>query len=84
MVFLNKIKNVFAGACEASRASMEYLLRTPNSGVACVLVVGGLREAWISQPGRHVIYCSGRKGFVKLAIKYGWDFFGGNLKKYFF
>jgi len=32
-----------------------------------------LREAWISQPGRHVIYCSGRKGFVKLAIKYGAD-----------
>jgi len=38
----------------------------------CALVVGGLREAWLTKSGEHVVYVNERKGFVKLAIRHGY------------
>ena len=59
------------GAGESSRAAIANFMRMPNAGVACGLVVGGLREAVLTQPGRHAVFVNARKGFVREAIKHG-------------
>ena len=60
-----------AGSGESSRTAIAHFMRKPNSGVACGLVVGGLREAVLTQPGRHTVFVNARKGFVREAIKHG-------------
>ncbi|XP_033225531.1 diacylglycerol O-acyltransferase 2-like isoform X2 [Belonocnema kinseyi] len=70
------------GCCSASAASLEYLLSNkpeklpginPNQkqGTAAVLVVGGATEALLCKPGTYRIVLKRRKGFIKLALKYG-------------
>jgi len=55
--------------------SIKYLLSTPPknpyTGRATVLIVGGASESLESTPGTYRVIIKRRKGFVKLALKYG-------------
>ncbi|XP_018397748.1 PREDICTED: diacylglycerol O-acyltransferase 2-like [Cyphomyrmex costatus] len=63
------------GTCASSLKSIKYLLSTPPknpyTGRITVLVVGGASESMESKPGTYRIIIKRRKGFVKLALKYG-------------
>ncbi|KFD46238.1 diacylglycerol acyltransferase [Trichuris suis] len=60
-----------SGAVSRSKESVGYLISRPGGGNAVVIVVGGAEEALESEPGAHRIILRERKGFVKVAIKYG-------------
>jgi len=60
-----------AGGASANKASMEHLLGAPGTGRALCLVPGGAAEAVDAHPGLATLYLSKRKGFVKLALRYG-------------
>lgn len=60
------------GACAATKQGMEALL-TQKSGVAAILVPGGALEALNSDSDRIRLVLNRRKGFVKLALRYGVD-----------
>lgn len=66
---------MFIGGCASCKESIKYLLSTPPSssftGRATVLIVGGASESMESTPGTYRILIKRRKGFVKLALKYG-------------
>ncbi|XP_012062634.1 PREDICTED: diacylglycerol O-acyltransferase 2 [Atta cephalotes] len=63
------------GSCASSMKSIKYLLSTPPknpyTGRATVLIVGGASESLESTPGTYRVIIKRRKGFVKLALKYG-------------
>lgn len=63
------------GCCAANAKSIEYLLSTPAkspyTGRATILIVGGVSESMESLPGTYRIVMKKRKGFVKLALKHG-------------
>ncbi|XP_072757346.1 diacylglycerol O-acyltransferase 2 [Anoplolepis gracilipes] len=63
------------GCCAANVKSVEYLLSTspksPHTGRATVLIVGGASESMESTPGTYRTIVKKRKGFVKLALKHG-------------
>ncbi|KAL6268532.1 hypothetical protein P5V15_001665 [Pogonomyrmex californicus] len=63
------------GSCASSKRSIKYLLsappKSPNTGRATVLIVGGASESMESTPGTYRIVVKRRKGFVKLALKHG-------------
>ncbi|KYQ51298.1 2-acylglycerol O-acyltransferase 1 [Trachymyrmex zeteki] len=65
----------FLGSCASSVRSIKYLLSTPPkdpyTGKATVLIVGGASESMESTPGTYRVIIKRRKGFVKLALKYG-------------
>jgi len=58
------------GACAATKRSIEYLMGRP-SGVAAILVVGGAREALFYSTEKNKITLYIRKGFIKIALRYG-------------
>ncbi|KAL0110114.1 hypothetical protein PUN28_013633 [Cardiocondyla obscurior] len=64
-----------AGCCASNMKSIDYLLSTPPAspftGRATVLIVGGASESMESTPGTYRLIIKKRKGFVKLALKYG-------------
>lgn len=61
--------------CASNEKSIKYLLSTPPrssyTGRATVLIVGGASESMESTPGTYRVIVKRRKGFVKLALKYG-------------
>lgn len=63
------------GFCASSARSIEYLLSTPPkspyTGKATILIVGGIAELMESKPDSYRILIKKRKGFVKLALKHG-------------
>ncbi|XP_050464155.1 diacylglycerol O-acyltransferase 2-like [Cataglyphis hispanica] len=63
------------GGCAANAKSIEYLLsappKSPHTGRAAVLIVGGASESMESVPGTYRTIVKRRKGFVKLALKHG-------------
>ncbi|KYN00543.1 Diacylglycerol O-acyltransferase 2 [Cyphomyrmex costatus] len=63
------------GLCASTLKSIKYLLSTPPknpyTGRITVLVVGGAAETMESMPGTYRVIIKRRKGFVKLALKYG-------------
>jgi len=63
------------GSCAANIRSIEYLLSTPpkspHTGRATILIVGGVSESMESKPGTYRSLVKKRKGFVKLALKHG-------------
>ena len=63
---------LFGNVRDASRGSMESLM-TERRHVA--LLPGGLEEASIVEPGRERVYVRRRKGFVKLALRYGYTIY---------
>lgn len=60
------------GACAATKEGMEALLEEPK-GTAAVLVPGGALEAINSDPDKIRLVLNRRKGFIKLALRYGVD-----------
>ncbi|XP_011137301.1 2-acylglycerol O-acyltransferase 1 [Harpegnathos saltator] len=63
------------GCCAANPRSIKYLLSTPPkspfTGRATLLIVGGASESFESIPGTYRTLVKKRKGFVKLALQHG-------------
>ena len=59
---------LWLGCVDASSATAHHNLRR---GRSLLIFVGGEKEQLMTMPGRHQVYVSGRKGFVKLALEYG-------------
>ncbi|CAF4280195.1 unnamed protein product [Rotaria sp. Silwood2] len=60
------------GLCDVSKDSCEYLLSGKSGqGNALVIIIGGVREAIITRNDTMKLYLKNRKGFVRLALKYG-------------
>ncbi|XP_011703074.1 PREDICTED: 2-acylglycerol O-acyltransferase 2-A-like [Wasmannia auropunctata] len=63
------------GLCASNVESLRYLLSTspksPYTGRATILAVGGAAEALESIPGTYRVLVKKRKGFVKLALQHG-------------
>ncbi|KHJ83831.1 diacylglycerol acyltransferase [Oesophagostomum dentatum] len=59
------------GFIDASKESIEYVLKGKETGRAVVLVVGGAEEALDAHPGYHVLTLKSRRGFVREALKTG-------------
>ncbi|XP_023320700.1 2-acylglycerol O-acyltransferase 1 [Eurytemora carolleeae] len=59
-----------SGACAATKRGMESLLGRPG-GVISVLVVGGAPESLNSDKEKIRLVLKKRKGFIKLALRYG-------------
>lgn len=64
---------LWAGGCAATKQGMQWLLTNEGKGQALVLVVGGALESLDAVPGKMDLTLQDRKGFVKLALKYGAD-----------
>ncbi|KAI1281860.1 2-acylglycerol O-acyltransferase 1 [Halotydeus destructor] len=64
---------MLCGACSATRASMEWLLTREGKGNALVLIPGGAIEALDAVPGKFEVFLARRKGFCRMALKYGAD-----------
>jgi len=60
------------GCCAATKRGMEALLGKPG-GVATVLVVGGAPESLNNDKDKIKLVINRRKGFIKLALRYGVD-----------
>ena len=69
---------LFIGACAATRESIEWNLTKEGVGNALILVVGGAAEALDAHPGMVSLVLKKRKGFIRLALKYGYTNF--NIK----
>ncbi|KAI1281856.1 2-acylglycerol O-acyltransferase 1 [Halotydeus destructor] len=61
------------GACSVSRESMEWLLTKEGTGNALMLIPGGMKELNTARPGTCCLYLARRKGFCRIALKYGAD-----------
>ncbi|PIO65314.1 diacylglycerol acyltransferase [Teladorsagia circumcincta] len=59
------------GLIDVSKESIEYVLNSPETGRAVVIVVGGAEEALDAHPGHHKLVLKSRKGFVREALKTG-------------
>ncbi|ETN69683.1 diacylglycerol acyltransferase [Necator americanus] len=59
------------GMIDASKESIEYVLNSPETGRAVVIVIGGAEEALDAHPGYHMLTLKSRKGFIKEAVKTG-------------
>ncbi|CAF1328013.1 unnamed protein product [Rotaria sp. Silwood1] len=60
------------GICDVSKDSCEYLLSGKSGqGNALVIVIGGIREQNLTRNNTMKLYLKNRKGFVRLALKYG-------------
>lgn len=60
------------GACCVSKDSCQYLLSSKHGqGHALVIVIGGIREMYLTKNDSMILYLKNRKGFVKLALEHG-------------
>jgi hypothetical protein len=59
------------GGVSAKKESMEYLLNQPGKGKALCLVIGANEDLLASIPYKMELTVSCRKGFIKMAIRYG-------------
>ncbi|XP_066145473.1 diacylglycerol O-acyltransferase 2-like [Euwallacea fornicatus] len=59
------------GGISAEAAAIDYVLKYPEGGHACILMPGGAQESYYCKPGQYKIILKKRKGFVKLALKNG-------------
>ena len=64
-----------SGSVTASRKSIEYVLNSKPGGNAVVVVVGGAPESLYTHPNVEdiILILKPRKGFIRLALKHGWD-----------
>ncbi|XP_077488785.1 2-acylglycerol O-acyltransferase 2-like isoform X2 [Amblyomma americanum] len=62
---------LMGGMCSATQESLDWILSREPCGNAAVLVVGGAIEALEARPGRHRLFLSRRKGFVRTALRHG-------------
>ena len=66
----NRELSLGAGCCAANKRGMEALLGQPG-GMAAVLVPGGAPEALNSEKDKIRLILRRRKGFIKIALRYG-------------
>lgn len=64
------------GGVSAKKESMEFLLKQPGTGKALCLVIGANEDLVASIPHRMDLTVKCRKGFVKMALRYGYTFSG--------
>lgn len=62
---------MMSGACEVSKASMDYILSQKGKGNVIALITGGALEALNATPGNYKLVLKHRRGFVKIAMKHG-------------
>lgn len=60
------------GLCPVTRRAIGYLLSQNGTGNAVVIVIGGAAESLSCRPGVTTLILKNRKGFVRLALQYGW------------
>ncbi|KAI4871525.1 hypothetical protein NFI96_002567 [Prochilodus magdalenae] len=61
------------GLVSSEKASASYLLSQPGGGAAAVVAVGGAPESLEARPGALTLQLLQRKGFIKLALKHGYE-----------
>ncbi|XP_069375035.1 2-acylglycerol O-acyltransferase 2-A isoform X4 [Paralichthys olivaceus] len=59
------------GLVSSSKSSLSYLVNRPEGGNVAVIAVGGAPESLDARPGALTLQVRNRKGFIKLALKYG-------------
>jgi hypothetical protein len=59
---------LWLGNVDASSKTAHYNLK---KGRSLLIFIGGEREQLLTCPGKHSIFLSERKGFIKLALEYG-------------
>lgn len=62
---------LLTGAVCPSRESIDYIMKRKQNGQTVILVIGGAKESLECRPGRADIFLKDRKGFCKIALKYG-------------
>ncbi|ELT95074.1 hypothetical protein CAPTEDRAFT_226963 [Capitella teleta] len=60
-----------SGCCSVSRESIDWNLTKEGPGNALVLIIGGAAEALEARKDSFVLKLNTRRGFVKMALKYG-------------
>lgn len=61
------------GLCPVSKSSLVHLLSKSGKGNAVVIVIGGAAESLASSPGVNTVVVRQRKGFVRMALEFGWE-----------
>lgn len=64
---------LWSGLCSVTRESIEWLLTQEGTGNIINIVPGGAIEATDAVPGTCDLTLKNRKGFVRMALKYGAD-----------
>lgn len=59
------------GGIASSFESIDYVLSNPEGGQVVGLMVGGVEEMLLSEPGVYKVILKNRKGFIKVAMKNG-------------
>lgn len=72
---LKDILGVFGVVDASGKTLSKRLSRSPPSGTtsSVVLYIGGMLELFFSSSKREAVFLSGRKGFIKLAMRQGAD-----------
>ncbi|XP_019388618.1 PREDICTED: 2-acylglycerol O-acyltransferase 1 [Crocodylus porosus] len=60
-----------AGLVSASKKSVSYVLKKSGGGNISVIVIGGAEESLNAHPGSLTLSILKRKGFIKMALKFG-------------
>ncbi|XP_066964502.1 2-acylglycerol O-acyltransferase 2-like isoform X1 [Macrobrachium rosenbergii] len=60
-----------SGAVSCSRQSIDYIMKKEETGQTLCIVIGGAKESLDCHPGRADLYLKNRKGFCKMALRYG-------------
>ncbi len=64
------------GACCVSKDSCQYVLSgKQGQGHALVIIIGGIREMYLTKNDAMILYLKNRQGFVKLALEHGYVYF---------
>lgn len=64
-----------SGMCNVTKESCEYILKEKGPGNSICIVVGGAPEAFDAHPFQdYILIVKPRKGFIKLALKTGYEF----------
>lgn len=64
---------IWTGLCPVSKSSLGHLLSKSGKGNAVVIVIGGAAESLASSPGVNTVVVRQRKGFVRMALEFGWE-----------
>lgn len=67
------LQSAWSGCYPVSRASITHLLSKSGKGNAVVIVIGGAAESLSSSPGANTVLVKQRKGFVRMALEFGWE-----------
>ncbi|XP_068237936.1 2-acylglycerol O-acyltransferase 2-A-like [Palaemon carinicauda] len=60
-----------SGAVSCSKQSIDYIMKKEETGQTLCIVVGGAKESLDCHPKTADLYLKNRKGFCKMALRYG-------------